>query len=105
MPGGARAALPQLLTPVEEGEEGTITPHGKAVAVLGRLDAPRARARAAFQDAERDPQLPAPAAPPPPAPAVGIGADGLITNSKRDFTPAITKIAIPSPAALPDGPD
>jgi len=36
------------------------------------------------------------------ATAVGIGADRFITNSKRDFTPAITEIAITHPADLPD---
>jgi prevent-host-death family protein len=42
----ARAALPELLTRVEEGEEVTITRHGRAVAVLVRPDVRRARARA-----------------------------------------------------------
>ncbi len=41
----ARAALPELLTRVEEGEEVTITRHGKAVAVLVRPDALRGGAR------------------------------------------------------------
>ena len=39
----ARAALPQLLDRVEAGEEVTITRHGKAVAVLIRPGALRAR--------------------------------------------------------------
>jgi len=36
------------------------------------------------------------------ATAVGIGADRFITNSQRDFTPAITEIAITYPADLAD---
>ena len=36
------------------------------------------------------------------ATAVGIGADRFITNSQRDFTPAITEIAITYPADLSD---
>ena len=39
------------------------------------------------------------------ATAVGIGADRFITNSQRDFTPAITEIAITYPADLPDSSD
>jgi len=39
----ARAALPRLLDLVEAGEEVTITRHGRAVAVLVRPDALRAR--------------------------------------------------------------
>ncbi len=49
----ARAALPELLTRVEDGEEVTITRHGRPVAVLVRPDALRSRAREALQDAER----------------------------------------------------
>ena len=50
----ARAALPQLLRRVEEGEEITLTRHGRAVAVLVRPDALRARrAGAALAEAER----------------------------------------------------
>jgi prevent-host-death family protein len=50
----ARAALPELLSRVEDGEEVTITRHGRAVAVLVRPDALRSRrARAALDDAER----------------------------------------------------
>jgi len=41
----ARASLPALLTRVEEGEEVTITRHGKAVAVLLAPQALRARSR------------------------------------------------------------
>lgn len=39
----ARAALPQLLESVTEGEEVTITRHGKAVAVVVRPDTLRVR--------------------------------------------------------------
>jgi prevent-host-death family protein len=50
----ARAALPELLTRVEEGEEVTITRHGRTVAVIVRPDALRSRrARAALDDADR----------------------------------------------------
>jgi prevent-host-death family protein len=50
----ARAALPELLSRVEDGEEVTITRHGRAVAVLVRPDALRSRrARCALDDADR----------------------------------------------------
>jgi antitoxin (DNA-binding transcriptional repressor) of toxin-antitoxin stability system len=50
----ARAALPELLTRVEAGEEVTITRHGRAVAVLVRPDTLRSRrARAALDSAAR----------------------------------------------------
>jgi antitoxin (DNA-binding transcriptional repressor) of toxin-antitoxin stability system len=49
----ARAALPELLTRVEEGEEVTITRHGRAVAVLVRPDVLRARANVVIDDAAR----------------------------------------------------
>ena len=39
----ARATLPDLLTRVENGEEITITRHGRAIAVLVRPDTLRAR--------------------------------------------------------------
>jgi antitoxin (DNA-binding transcriptional repressor) of toxin-antitoxin stability system len=39
----ARAALPELLGRVEDGEEITITRHGRAVAVMVRPDVLRAR--------------------------------------------------------------
>jgi len=59
----ARAALPDLLSRVEGGEEVTITRHGRAVAVLVRPDALRSRrARAAFDGAEAIHQLLAAAA-------------------------------------------
>jgi antitoxin (DNA-binding transcriptional repressor) of toxin-antitoxin stability system len=49
----ARAALPELLTRFEEGEEVTITRHGRAVAVLVRPDVLRARANVVIDDALR----------------------------------------------------
>jgi prevent-host-death family protein len=50
----ARAALPELLTRVEGGEEVTITRHGRTVAVIVRPDVLRSRrARAALDDADR----------------------------------------------------
>lgn len=67
----ARAALPELLSRVEGGEEVTITRHGRAVAVLVRPDTLRVRrARAALDGAERIHQLLAEAA---SAPAQGAG--------------------------------
>ena len=59
----ARAALPDLLSRVEGGEEVTITRHGRPVAVLVRPDALRSRrARAALDGAEAVHQLLAAAA-------------------------------------------
>jgi antitoxin (DNA-binding transcriptional repressor) of toxin-antitoxin stability system len=50
----ARAALPQILDRVLAGEEVTITRHGRAVAVMIRPDAVRARrADRALADADR----------------------------------------------------
>ena len=71
----ARAALPELLTRVEEGEEVTITRHGRAVAVLVRPDALRTRARAALQGAERVHELLAAAAAAPQPGPPGLTAD------------------------------
>lgn len=63
----ARAALPDLLSRVEDGEEVTITRHGRPVAVLVRPDVLRSRrARAAFDGAEAIHQLLIAAAPEPP---------------------------------------
>jgi antitoxin (DNA-binding transcriptional repressor) of toxin-antitoxin stability system len=63
----ARAALPELLSRVEGGEEVTITRHGRPVAVLVRPDALRSRrARAALDGAEQVHQLLAAAAPEAP---------------------------------------
>jgi prevent-host-death family protein len=50
----ARAALPELLTRVDGGEEVTITRHGRSVAVVVRPDVLRSRrAQAALDDAQR----------------------------------------------------
>jgi prevent-host-death family protein len=50
----ARAALPELLNRVEDGEEVIITRHGRPVAVLVRPDSLRARrAESALEDAAR----------------------------------------------------
>ena len=50
----ARAALPELLNRVEDGEEITITRHGRPVAVLIRPDALRVRrAEVVLDDATR----------------------------------------------------
>jgi antitoxin (DNA-binding transcriptional repressor) of toxin-antitoxin stability system len=49
----ARASLPGLLTRVENGEEVTITRHGRPVAVLVRPDVMRARAHVVIEDAAR----------------------------------------------------
>ena len=46
----ARAALPELLNRVENGEEVTITRHGRPVAVLVRPDALRVRRAEAVLD-------------------------------------------------------
>jgi antitoxin (DNA-binding transcriptional repressor) of toxin-antitoxin stability system len=49
----ARALLPELLTRVEEGEEITITRHGRAVAVLIRPDVLWTRSSVAIEAAGR----------------------------------------------------
>jgi antitoxin (DNA-binding transcriptional repressor) of toxin-antitoxin stability system len=49
----ARASLPELLNRVEEGEEVTITRHGRPVAVLVRPDILRSRAQVVIADAAR----------------------------------------------------
>lgn len=49
----ARASLPELLTRVEDGEEVTITRHGRPVAVLVRPDVMRSRANMVIEDADR----------------------------------------------------
>lgn len=58
----ARASLPALLTRVEEGEEVTITRHGRPVAVLVRPDVMRSRANVIIEDAGRVHELLAAAA-------------------------------------------
>jgi prevent-host-death family protein len=83
----ARAALPELLTRVEDGEEVTITRHGRPVAVLVRPDALRSRrAQAALDDAARIHELLAGAAPAAPE---GTGmtaqrAEELIAQIRAD---------------------
>ncbi|HEY1920611.1 MAG TPA: type II toxin-antitoxin system Phd/YefM family antitoxin [Streptosporangiaceae bacterium] len=80
----ARAALPDLLTRVEGGEEVTITRHGQPVAVLVHPDALRSRrARVALEGAEAVHQLLAAAAsgPPPEDPGLtGARAEELIAE-------------------------
>jgi antitoxin (DNA-binding transcriptional repressor) of toxin-antitoxin stability system len=49
----ARASLPELLTRVEEGEEVTITRHGRPVAVLVRPDVLWTRSNLAIEAAGR----------------------------------------------------
>jgi antitoxin (DNA-binding transcriptional repressor) of toxin-antitoxin stability system len=58
----ARASLPELLTRVEDGEEVTITRHGRPVAVLVRPDVMRSRANVIIEDAGRIHELLAAAA-------------------------------------------
>jgi antitoxin (DNA-binding transcriptional repressor) of toxin-antitoxin stability system len=53
----ARASLPALLTRVEEGEQVTITRHGRPVAVLVRPDVMRSRADVIIEDAGRTHEL------------------------------------------------
>jgi antitoxin (DNA-binding transcriptional repressor) of toxin-antitoxin stability system len=49
----ARASLPELLTRVEDGEEVTITRHGRPIAVLVRPDVIRSRASVIIEDGGR----------------------------------------------------
>ena len=71
----ARAALPELLSRVEEGEEITITRHGRTVAVLVRPDVLRSRrADVAFEDAGRIHELLAQAAAEPLPEGPGLTA-------------------------------
>jgi antitoxin (DNA-binding transcriptional repressor) of toxin-antitoxin stability system len=55
----ARAALPEVLNRVEDGEEVTITRHGRAVAVIVRPDIlwSRSRAESVLSQADRLNQL------------------------------------------------
>jgi prevent-host-death family protein len=81
----ARATLPELLTRVEDGEEITITRHGRPVAILVRPDALRSRrARAALDDAARIHDLLAEAA----AAALPDGA-GLTVQRAEDLIAGI----------------
>jgi prevent-host-death family protein len=69
----ARAALPELLTRVEEGEEVTITRHGRPIAVLVRPDALRSRrAQEALEGAARVHELLAEAASTPLPEGAGL---------------------------------
>jgi prevent-host-death family protein len=69
----ARAALPELLSRVEDGEEVTITRHGRPVAVLVRPDALRVRrAEAALDEATRIHRLLAEAAATPLPEGTGL---------------------------------
>jgi prevent-host-death family protein len=71
----ARAALPELLSRVEEGEEITITRHGRTVAVLVRPDALRSRrAGAALEHAARIHELLTQAADAPVPEGAGLTA-------------------------------
>jgi antitoxin (DNA-binding transcriptional repressor) of toxin-antitoxin stability system len=75
----ARAALPELLSRVEEGEEVTITRHGRPVAVLIRPDVLRGRrAGAVLDDAERIHELLAGAA------AAGLPAGPGLTAQRAE---------------------
>ncbi|MGH9918960.1 MAG: type II toxin-antitoxin system Phd/YefM family antitoxin [Nitrososphaerales archaeon] len=72
----ARAALPELLTRVEEGEEVVITRHGRPVAVLLHPDALRIRrAGAAMAGAERIHELLSAAAPETPPATTGLTSE------------------------------
>jgi prevent-host-death family protein len=72
----ARAALPELLTRVDEGEEITITRHGRVVAVVVRPDVLRARrAERALADAEQIHQLLTAARGTPLSDSGGVSAD------------------------------
>jgi len=69
----ARAALPELLNRVQDGEEVTITRHGRPVAVLVRPDALHARrAKAALDAATRIHELLAEAAAAPLPEGTGL---------------------------------
>jgi antitoxin (DNA-binding transcriptional repressor) of toxin-antitoxin stability system len=74
----ARAALPDLLTRVEGGEEVTITRHGRAVAVLVRPDALRSRSREILREAEQIHDLLAAAA------AESLPASGGVTAERAE---------------------
>jgi prevent-host-death family protein len=69
----ARAALPELLSRVEDGEEVTITRHGRPVAVLVRPDALRVRrAEAVLDEAAQIHRLVAEAADTPLPEGIGL---------------------------------
>lgn len=72
----ARAALPELLNRVEEGEEITITRHGRAVAVIVRPDTLRSRrAERLLAEADQIHQLLAEARTKPLTSSGGLRAD------------------------------
>jgi antitoxin (DNA-binding transcriptional repressor) of toxin-antitoxin stability system len=72
----ARAALPELLTRVQDGEEFTITRHGQPAAVLVRPDVLRIRrAEVSIAGAWHVHELLASAAAAPLAPAADMTAD------------------------------
>ena len=74
----ARASLPELLTRVEDGEEVTITRHGRPVAVLVRPDVLRSRATVIIEDASRIHELIAAAG------AAGVAADDSLTAERAE---------------------
>ena len=77
----ARAALPDLLSRVQDGDEVTITRHGRPVAVLVRPDTLRSRrADAALHGAEQIHQMLADA-----ASAAGPGEPGLTESRAEEF--------------------
>jgi antitoxin (DNA-binding transcriptional repressor) of toxin-antitoxin stability system len=72
----ARAALPQLLSRVQDGEEVTITRHGQPVAILVRPDIlQRRRAEVVLDDAGRIHDLLTEAAATPLPPGPGLTAE------------------------------
>jgi antitoxin (DNA-binding transcriptional repressor) of toxin-antitoxin stability system len=71
----ARAALPELLTRVEEGDQITITRHGRDVAVLVRPDVIRTRPQLIIEVADRIHTLVAEAAPAALPDGVGLTAE------------------------------
>jgi len=74
----ARASLPELLTRVEDGEEVTITRHGRPVAVLVRPDVMRSRANVIIEDARRIHELIAAAG------AADVPADASLTAERAE---------------------
>jgi antitoxin (DNA-binding transcriptional repressor) of toxin-antitoxin stability system len=74
----ARAALPELLTRVEEGEQITITRHGREVAVLVRPDVVRTRSHLIIEVADGIHTLVAEAAP------AGLPEEDGLTQERAD---------------------
>ncbi len=83
----ARAALPEVLNRVEDGEEITITRHGRAVAVIVRPDImwSRSRAEGVLADADRLNQLIEAAGKSPMSPG------GLTTEYAEELVAAIRR--------------